>query len=362
MDETLTAPTDGVNTPVATKVCETDTIGGGCVCLTKETAWPPDLAFFQGRPIPVDQIPDTGKIPWIWEGYLAKGQLTLLCGYPKCGKTTLLSHVLVHMTFGGTLIGPIHPTKVLILTEEHGIHWRNRYQQLKFQADIWSRPILICPTTDEWYKGMAHIASMVKLGMYDLVIFDTWSDVNPVIDENDATQVKNAVKGLRQVTDAGAAVLLIHHTRKALASHGMAGRGSNALQGAVDVSLELQVPSGQTDERTPRRQLSAYSRFPETPLDIILELTEGQYLVVGTKAEEDMTDRLSMIEGILLSYPEGLSVSKLHELWPQGIIARPCQKTITRTCQWAVSQNRLTATPGAGRKAVVYRLPTGGVS
>src|SRR5688500_2294227 len=44
-------------------------------------------------------------VPWLWQGYLAPGALTLLTSQWKAGKTTLVSVLLARLGTGGTLAG-----------------------------------------------------------------------------------------------------------------------------------------------------------------------------------------------------------------------------------------------------------------
>lgn len=45
------------------------------------------------------------KMAWLWHGYLAPGNITLLTSQWKTGKTTLLSVLLARLKEGGTLAG-----------------------------------------------------------------------------------------------------------------------------------------------------------------------------------------------------------------------------------------------------------------
>jgi RecA-family ATPase len=60
------------------------------------------------------------SIPWIWEGVLAEGAVTLLSAPEKVGKTTLLSLLLDRRRSGGQLLGrTVYPGKTVLCSEEN---------------------------------------------------------------------------------------------------------------------------------------------------------------------------------------------------------------------------------------------------
>src|SRR6266849_10698294 len=77
--------------------------------------------------------PNSDEMNWLWRGYLAPGQLTLLTSLWKSGKTTLLSVLLSRMKDGGELLGlPVRPAKALVVSEENPALWHRRRQRLTF--------------------------------------------------------------------------------------------------------------------------------------------------------------------------------------------------------------------------------------
>src|SRR4051812_39888441 len=79
----------------------------------------------------------TTKVSWLWQGYLAAGQVTLLTSRWKTGKTTLLSVLLERMHTGRALAGrKIRRGRAAVITEESPVHWRLRGQRLDFGAQV----------------------------------------------------------------------------------------------------------------------------------------------------------------------------------------------------------------------------------
>src|SRR5687767_14417444 len=67
---------------------------------------------------------------WLWEGYLARGEVTLLTSQWKVGKTTLVSVLLDRLAHGGTLAGKTaSAARVAVLSEESPRHWSRRCAQ-----------------------------------------------------------------------------------------------------------------------------------------------------------------------------------------------------------------------------------------
>ena len=92
--------------------------------------------------------------PWLWEGYLARGMITLMTSRWKTGKTTLLSVLLARLGGGGRLAeAAVTPGQVMFFTEEPPQLWQERHARLNFGRNVkWSsRPFKRRPTPREWY-------------------------------------------------------------------------------------------------------------------------------------------------------------------------------------------------------------------
>jgi hypothetical protein len=75
------------------------------------------------RPIGRTNAVVAGKrpsIPWIWEGVVAEGAVTLLSAPEKIGKTTLLSQLLDRRRAGGELLSrTVFPGKTVLCSEDN---------------------------------------------------------------------------------------------------------------------------------------------------------------------------------------------------------------------------------------------------
>src|SRR5260221_12241388 len=77
------------------------------------------------------------SIPWIWEGVLAEGAVTLLSAPEKIGKTTLLRLFLDRRRAGGKLLGhPVSSGKTILCSEENERLWALRQPPLDFGPKV----------------------------------------------------------------------------------------------------------------------------------------------------------------------------------------------------------------------------------
>src|SRR2546421_12096633 len=75
-------------------------------------------------------------LDWVWQGYLAPGNVTLLTSQWKTGKTTLLALLLDRMKSGGTLAGQkVRPGKAVVVSEESPALWLERSRRFDFAGN-----------------------------------------------------------------------------------------------------------------------------------------------------------------------------------------------------------------------------------
>src|SRR5438034_4188389 len=221
---------------------------------------------------------------WLWEGYLASGNVTLLTSLSKSGKTTLLS-VLLSKLAGGELAGlPVRPSTALVLSEETSALWCGRADRVRFSNRVrWlCRPFRSKPQPEEWQALLDRVLEERRQKGLDLFVIDTLASFSPSRNENNAGSMLAALLPLQALTAAGLCVLILHHPTKGNPMPGQAARGSGALAGCVDIILEMRpFAPGDADDR--RRLLQGYSRHDETPRTLAIEWTAdgADYRVLG---------------------------------------------------------------------------------
>jgi hypothetical protein len=301
--------------------------GGGNDCSSLKNS---AAAIIFPEPVPISHVAKRAgrKIEWVWEGYLPRGGMTLLTALWKVGKTTLLTHLFrafcrkEKMFCGRLLI----PSKVLIVSQEPDAIWAKRRQQHGLKDAVahfqggdsdYPQPFKVKPNHRQWESLVAHLAARVKPNDYGLVVIDPIADFWPVENENDASEVTAALLPLRQITHAGANLLLLHHPRKSGGKEGTAPRGSGALMGTVEVLMEMErVRPNDLSNR--ERLIRAVSRYDETPKQLVIELTKEGYVARGSRTEAAADRYCRQILNILPSSAPGLTVPEIREKWPEG--------------------------------------------
>jgi hypothetical protein len=241
--------------------------------------------------------------PWLWQGYLAPGAVTLLTGQWKAGKTTLASVLLSRMRAGGELAGlPLAAGGAVVVSEELPEHWARRGKHLDFGDHVgwFCQPFPGGPSPDEWGAFVGGIARLRDQREFALVVIDPLTAFFPSRAENNSACMYEALAPLRQLTRRGLSVLVLHHPGKGEPPVGQLARGSGALSAYADILLEMRFyPKAPDDDR--RRWLQALSRFPETALQKVIELSAAgtDYVSGGTFREEEFAAHWEVLRPML---------------------------------------------------------------
>lgn len=306
--------------------------------------WDHETASF--RPTPTD---------WLWHGFLAAGNVTLLTSLWKAGKTTLLSLLLARRKAGGTLAGlAVKPGQTVVITEEPVPLWAERAARLDFggRACFIPQPFRAVPGPAEWQALIDRLLDLRARHGIDLAVIDPLAPL--LRQENQARAVLETLLPLRALTDVGMAVLILHHPAKGQRPAGQAARGSGALLGHVDISIEMRHPGG--DPLTRRRRFLALSRHAQTPRDLLLELSADgtDYAAVPETPEpDDFQSSWDTLRLALDDAPRKLTRAEILADWPPDF-DKPKRTTLWRWLDRAVDRGLL-ARDGTGRKSDPFR-------
>jgi hypothetical protein len=185
------------------------------------------------------------------------------------------------------------------------------------------RPFRTKPSRAEWLTFLQALCQIQEREQYDLIIFDTISNLWPVRDENNAVDVQEALMPLHTAIGR-AALALVHHLRKSDGGEGTGSRGSGALLGWVDIIVEMRRYDPETPKCT-RRVLTGYGRYEQTPASLVIELQpDGQYRVEGDRAEVRTCDLQNTLRAFLPDEPPGWTVEEVTKNWPGDTAPRRC--------------------------------------
>lgn len=281
---------------------------------------------------------------------IVRGATTELTGRAKAsGKSTYLGHLCGAVLDGRPFLGqPTTYTPIVYLTEQPPASLR----PLLARAGLTERDdltLLLWKDTRgaSWPDIVgAAVAECERIGA-TLLIVDTLPAFAGIRGdaENDAGAALQAIEPLQAAAADGLAVVVVRHERKGGGEVGDSGRGSSAFSGAVDVILRLA-----RKEQAPRptiRTLAALSRFDETPPEIVIELTDEGYIVLGDEASVAFAEaRDAILAG--LRDDDGLTMDEIvAELVAKRTTAQDAVRVLTET--------GVIERTGAGRRGDPYR-------
>ena len=264
---------------------------------------------------------------WLWEGLVSRGGVSLFSALWKIGKTTLLGHLVRAFDGRSTeFLGlPITPSKILYVTEEHEELWAERRDDLGIADHVGMvcRPFRGRSSMAEWQEFVGKLAKTVSEHQFDLVVMDTISKLWPVKEENDAGQVEEALMPLWTITNMGAVLFLVHHTRKSGGTEFTGSRGSGGLPAFCETLVEFRRDS--EDTKDAKRVLHAKGRYRETPDKLLIELTPAGYVSHGDPDDPTVKATFSGKDwkpGVLEkmpSVPPGWTLQEVIQSISQGV-------------------------------------------
>jgi hypothetical protein len=259
------------------------------------------------------------SIPWIWEGVLAEGAVTLLSAPEKTGKTTLLSLLLDRRRAGGQLLGrTVCPGKTILCSEENERLWTLRQPPLDFGPDlIFHYPGGDCPTRGRWKRFIDDMCKLwFRADPFDLLVIDTAANFVPLADRN-ARVRRWAIAQLGLVASLPAGVLLLNQSRNV----------HRPLAAFADIVIEMEVPRGLGVTR--RRTFTGAGRYPGTLQTASAELNpEGTDYVLLPNSPPPHPPLLGTLQTILTESPTPLTQRELLARWPGDA---PREDTLWRT-------------------------------
>ena len=301
-------------------------------------------------------VDNKDDVPWLWDGYLARGNVTLLTSQWKSGKTTLVSILLGRLTQGGKLADlEVKRGRAVVISEESPALWSPRHRLLRFpNAYLFCRPFAGKPSMEQWLQLLERVSRLRQEHGIDLLVVDTLATFLPGRNEASAGMMLEALLPLQQLTALGMAVLLNCHPRKGEPLPGQAARGSGALTGFVDIIMEMSwCARAEDDDR--RRKILAFSRHDRTPRQRVIELNgEGtDYLVHGSFEDDEFLQNWDKVKLVLAHAQTWRSRLQIMAEWSTEF-PKPSETNLRRWLQRAVALG-LVLEQGTGMKTDPFR-------
>ena len=314
--------------------------------------------------LPLDQLSTRtshSEPDWVWSGYLARGEITLLTSSWKLGKSTLLAGLLRALGSGDPFLGrACTPTRVMVVSEESVAQWAERQQAIPIgpHVRLMSRPFWRRPTPEQWESLVRHIESWRAECELGALVVDPLTAFLPGSSEGDPSALLAMLDPLRRLTANGIAVLLFHHPTKKSAAEGFQARGSGLLLSSVDIALEMNRLSMLTTD-VYRRRLQAFSRHASTPTSVVFEWTPGSpdFRVVEDLHSVRFRENWETVANILANRGESLTHKQLLDDWPDDN-PPPSSSQLYRWLTRAVEED-LAGRDGSGTRGDPFRFYLG---
>lgn len=280
-------------------------------------ATPPTRARF--RFLTDTDVENQPPIGWQWDGIIPAGSFGEIHAQPGGGKSFLALAIALCSGTGRSLFGrAMKRGPVIYVAAEGSAGLGPRVSAWKHSEESYERANVHFATepvelldTDSVGQFLAAIDALHLPQAPVLIVLDTLARCLIGGEENSARDVGLAINGIDCIRrETGAAVLVIHHTRK----DGESERGSTALRGACDVMISLKR-DGDRLTMTCDKQKDAP---PFQPIELELVPTKDSCVLITAETSLAVTDILRMPDALLAlrslhdaaPLDEGLSTSR----------------------------------------------------
>src|SRR5262245_280868 len=225
---------------------------------------------------------DENPRTWLLPRVLPFGAIVLLVGGGKVsGKSTLTWATVANALRGLDLFGrplPWGPVEVVVLTEETEVDLAEKIRAFGIDPKDSRLSILTrgsCSPLPSWREVGAQALARCASRKARILVVDTWARWTRIPDDgaNKEGPTLEALDVLEPARPEGILVLVPHHPSKAEGREGgNAARGSSALPGEVDATVELRNDRDHGDPN--RRRLHVESRASGV-FDLLISLKRG---------------------------------------------------------------------------------------
>jgi KaiC/GvpD/RAD55 family RecA-like ATPase len=270
------------------------------------------------------------KVEWLWQDYIAEGDLGMIVAYMKVGKSFFFYSLALAIARGELFLGrATKKSPVLILSlEEHPRDVEKRIRKLGMKDE----PIHIHRGSIPSYE-LPEIRDYVKKHGIKIIFIDSLSYWWDIYNEIDNAEITKKLKPLVEFAhEDNVAVYLIHHTSKWGGRNDITGeskgdgrsiRGGGAIFANVDQVIEIDRPLGGTQGR---RILRTIGRRAESPRELLIEAVgnfelsveeEGyEWRVIGHPTDVELDTRKEKLLSYLNSEPKSIKILEVESEIP----------------------------------------------
>jgi hypothetical protein len=266
-------------------------------------------------------------IPWVVPDMVFYGGVTMVSGSPKSGKSTLVADMVRAREWRDPWLGRnVAGGTTILLTEEGGFpvvsRWKASPDLVVMQHHVAAahhRYVVESQPHPEpfidWVERELREAMDDTPGR-PLVIIDTLAVWSGIEDENDASETTRAVARWTELASrTGAAIIIVHHSRKGGGQFGESIRGSTAILATVAMSMELSLIGAETDDR--RLDIRGRLTFGER-LRLSFDRETGQYSLsnaVEGESRQDLRGYLGELPTSMVYSSNGITATEAANVW-----------------------------------------------
>jgi hypothetical protein len=262
------------------------------------------------------------------------------------------------MQQGGELAGlAVGRGRAFVVTEESPLDWDARCRRLGIGPNVQflCRPFQGArPTEAQWFALVASLEKLHRSEGVELVVIDPLATLLPGYAETSAPKLLDCLLPLQALANPGPEVWLMHHPGRGKRPDGQATRGMSALPGFVDIVMEMSHYK-RARSRDRRRRICSYSRYAETPRDVIIELNAAgtDYVVRTDDAGVTLVQKWPEVYHLLSNASNRLTQQEILDRWPVDGEA-PDRSTLSRWLKRAAAQG-LIGCAGSGYRGNAFR-------
>lgn len=244
---------------------------------------------------------------FVVEGLIENKGLAAIIGAPGVGKSGVALDLAAAICTGARWVGRRTLQQRVLYLPGEGLAgsvqrlraWESAHDRdLGDDLFIGDSIIQVAASNDVWSGLLTQITAY----RISTIIIDTFARASVGLEENSATDVGRAISKFGQVKAAADATLIVvHHTAKA----STAGRGSSALNGALDTELLIQETTWDSDEPCPGRPLlmsvskQKNAAVPEHGIELMAVPWDDSFIITGPNGiVDDPLDGVATVRAV----------------------------------------------------------------